>query len=56
MVRPAAENSVAVLFSAHEINPLLDALDKVLYLGGGRGAMARGRGDHRAGALPPLRL
>ena len=27
---------IAVLFSAHELNPLLDALDRVLYLGGGR--------------------
>ncbi|MFI4979861.1 MAG: metal ABC transporter ATP-binding protein [Nevskiales bacterium] len=27
---------IAVLFSAHEINPLLGALDRVLYLGGGQ--------------------
>jgi zinc/manganese transport system ATP-binding protein len=30
---------IAVLFSAHELNPLLPALDRVLYLGGGRAAL-----------------
>lgn len=30
---------IAVLFSAHEINPLLGALDRVLYLGGGQAAL-----------------
>ena len=30
------ELGIAVLFSAHEINPLLGALDRVLYLGKGR--------------------
>jgi zinc/manganese transport system ATP-binding protein len=30
------ELSITVLFSAHEINPLLDALDRVLYLGRGQ--------------------
>jgi zinc/manganese transport system ATP-binding protein len=30
---------VAVLFSAHEINPLLGAVDKVLYLGNGHAAI-----------------
>jgi len=33
------ELGVAVLFSAHEVNPLLGAIDKVLYLGGGRAAI-----------------
>jgi zinc/manganese transport system ATP-binding protein len=33
------ELGIAVLFSAHEINPLLSALDRVLYLGGGRAAL-----------------
>ncbi len=32
------ELAITVLFSAHEINPLRGALDKVLYLGGGRAA------------------
>ena len=31
--------NVAVLFSAHEINPLLRAVDKVLYLGNGQAAI-----------------
>jgi zinc/manganese transport system ATP-binding protein len=30
---------IAVLFTAHELNPLLGALDRVLYLGGGRAAL-----------------
>jgi len=30
---------ITVLFSAHELNPLLGALDRVLYLGGGHAAL-----------------
>ena len=30
---------IAVLFSAHELNPLLGALDRVLYLGSGQAAL-----------------
>ncbi|MDE2006804.1 MAG: ATP-binding cassette domain-containing protein, partial [Rhodospirillales bacterium] len=30
---------IAVLFSAHEVNPLLGAMDRVLYLGAGRAAL-----------------
>ncbi len=30
---------ISVVFSAHELNPLLSALDRVLYLGGGRAAI-----------------
>jgi zinc/manganese transport system ATP-binding protein len=30
---------IAVLFSAHEVNPLLGVLDRVLYLGGGHAAL-----------------
>ena len=33
------ELGIAVLFSAHELNPLLGALDRVLYLGGGGAAI-----------------
>ncbi len=33
------ELGIAVLFSAHELNPLLDALDRVLYLGNARAAL-----------------
>lgn len=35
----ARELNVAVLFSAHEVNPLLGAIDKVLYLGAGHAAL-----------------
>jgi zinc/manganese transport system ATP-binding protein len=37
--RLQAELGIAVLFSAHELNPLLGAMDRVLYLGGGRAAL-----------------
>ena len=30
---------IAILFSAHELNPLVNAIDRVLYLGGGREAV-----------------
>lgn len=33
------EFGITVLFSAHELNPLLKAVDQVLYLGGGRAAL-----------------
>ena len=35
------ELHIAVLFSAHELNPLLGAIDRVLYLGGGQAALGR---------------
>lgn len=33
------ELGIAVLFSAHELNPLIGAIDRVLYLGGGAAAI-----------------
>ncbi len=33
------ELGITVLFSAHDLNPLLEALDRVLYLGGGQAAL-----------------
>jgi zinc/manganese transport system ATP-binding protein len=33
------ELGFTALFSAHEINPLLGAIDRVLYLGGGKAAL-----------------
>jgi zinc/manganese transport system ATP-binding protein len=30
---------MTVLFTAHELNPLLDAMDRVLYLGQGKAAL-----------------
>lgn len=37
--RVARERNVAVLFSAHEVNPLMGAIDRVLYLAGGAAAI-----------------
>ncbi|WP_395066605.1 ABC transporter ATP-binding protein [Paraburkholderia silvatlantica] len=37
--RVQRELGIAVLFSAHELNPLLNALDRVLYLGNGVAAL-----------------
>ena len=37
--RCSDELGVTVLFSAHELNPLLGALDRVLYLGRGQAAL-----------------
>ncbi len=37
--RLAGELGITVLFSAHELNPLLGAIDRVLYLGGGQAAI-----------------
>ena len=33
------ELGIAVLFSAHELNPLMGAMDRVLYLGSGQAAI-----------------
>jgi zinc/manganese transport system ATP-binding protein len=35
------ELGIAVLFSAHELNPLLNAIDRVLYLGGGSAVLGK---------------
>lgn len=37
--RLQTELGITVLFSAHELNPLLGAMDRVLYLGGGHAAI-----------------
>ena len=37
--RLQAELGITVLFSAHDLNPLLRSIDRVLYLGGGRAAI-----------------
>jgi zinc/manganese transport system ATP-binding protein len=36
--RIATEQQIAVMLSAHEINPLLPAMDRIVYLAGGRAA------------------
>ena len=52
--RVAKEQGVAVLLSAHEMNTLLPAMDRVVYLAGGRAAsgttdeVVRSRGSERA--------
>jgi zinc/manganese transport system ATP-binding protein len=38
LARIARERRIAVLISAHEMNPLLPAIDRVVYLAGGRAA------------------
>jgi zinc/manganese transport system ATP-binding protein len=38
LARIAREREIAVLISAHEMNPLLPAIDRVVYLAGGRAA------------------
>jgi len=38
LARLAAEQHVAILLSAHEVNPLLPVMDRVVYLAGGRAA------------------
>jgi zinc/manganese transport system ATP-binding protein len=42
--RLQSELRIAVLFSAHELNPLIGALDRVLYLGSSHAAL--GTVDH----------
>ena len=38
LARVAREQQIGVLLSAHEINPLLPVMDRVVYLAGGRAA------------------
>ena len=56
VARLAREQQVAVLLSAHDINPLLPVMDQVVYLAGGRaasGTTAGGGAQRRAHrALP----
>ena len=50
------ELKIAIVFSAHELNPLVNAIDRVLYLGAGAAVIGAGRrGRHRPGAVPALR-
>ena len=49
--RIATDQGVAVLLSAHEMNPLLPVMDRVVYLAGGRaatGTTERGHPERRA--------
>ena len=38
MLRRAAEHRITVLLSAHDMNPLLKAMDRIVYLANGRAA------------------
>ena len=50
------ERKITVLFSAHELNQLIGALDRVLYLGKGQAALGTVRRSHdRPGAVAPVR-
>ncbi|MHB1467856.1 MAG: metal ABC transporter ATP-binding protein [Solirubrobacteraceae bacterium] len=50
----AGERDVAVLVSAHEINPLLPVMDRIVYLAGGRAASGTTREVVRADVLSRL--
>jgi len=41
VARLSRELNIAVVFSAHELNPLVTAIDRVLYLGGGAAVLGR---------------
>jgi zinc/manganese transport system ATP-binding protein len=54
LARIAAEQQVAVLLSAHEVNPLLPVMDRVVYLAGGRAASGTTEQVIQAGVLSKL--
>jgi zinc/manganese transport system ATP-binding protein len=52
--RIARERRIAVLISAHEMNPLLPAIDRVVYLAGGRAASGTAEEVIRSSVLSEL--
>jgi zinc/manganese transport system ATP-binding protein len=54
LARITREQEIAVLISAHEINPLLGAMDRIVYLAGGRAASGRTDEVVRADVLSEL--
>jgi zinc/manganese transport system ATP-binding protein len=54
LARIAASQQVAVLLSAHEMNPLLPVMDRVVYLAGGRAASGPADQVIQAGVLSRL--
>ncbi len=54
LARVAREQRVAVLISAHEINPLLPVMDRVVYLAAGRAASGTTEEVVRADVLSAL--
>jgi zinc/manganese transport system ATP-binding protein len=54
LARIAREQQIAVLISAHEINPLLGVMDRIVYLASGRAASGRADEVVRADVLSKL--
>ncbi len=54
LARIAREQQIAVLISAHEINPLLPVMDRIVYLAGGRAVSGRTEEVVRADVLSKL--
>ena len=54
LARIAAEQQIAVLISAHEMNPLLPVMDRVVYIAGGRAASGTTAEVVRADVLSEL--
>jgi zinc/manganese transport system ATP-binding protein len=54
LARIAAEQQIAVLISAHEMNPLLPVMDRIVYLAGGRAASGTTKEVVRADVLSEL--
>lgn len=54
LARITHEQGIAVLISAHEINPLLPVMDRIVYLAGGRAATGRTAEVVRADVLSEL--
>ena len=54
LARIAKERQIAVLISAHEMNPLLPAMDRIVYLAGGRAASGTTEEVVRADVLSAL--
>jgi zinc/manganese transport system ATP-binding protein len=54
LTRIARERRIAVLISAHEMNPLLPAIDRVVYLAGGRAASGTAEEVIRSSVLSEL--
>ena len=54
LARIAAEQQIAILISAHEMNPLLGVMDRIVYLAGGRAASGTTKEVVRADVLSEL--
>jgi zinc/manganese transport system ATP-binding protein len=54
LARLAHEQGIAVLISAHEMNPLLPVMDRIVYLAGGRAASGRAQEVVRSDVLSRL--